>query len=151
MRKLRIRLLWVGKTREAYLKKGIDDYLDRLGPYAEVEVVEIREEKGASGAISADGLAREGKRITEKSGGYVLLDERGRQMSSPELAAYLGKRSAVDFVLGGAYGVSDEVRARASDTISLSSMTLTHEMARLLFAEQLYRACTIIRGMRYHH
>ncbi len=141
----------MGKTREAYLKKGIDDYLERLGPYAEVEVVEIREEKGASGGLSAEGLAREGRRIAGKSGGYVLLDERGRQLSSPELASYLGKHPSVDFVLGGAYGVSDEVRKGAGDTISLSQMTLTHEMARLLFTEQLYRACTIIRGMRYHH
>ena len=151
MRKHRIRLLWVGKTREAYLKKGVDDYLERLAPYADVEVVEIKEEKGASGGISPEGLLREGRRIIGRSGGYVLLDERGRKMTSSELADFLRQRPSVDFVLGGAYGVSDEVRANARDTISLSSMTLTHEMARLLFTEQLYRACTIISGMRYHH
>ena len=107
--------------------------------------------EGAAGELSPAALAKEGSRIIERAKGFALLDERGRAMSSPELADYLRKRGSTDFVIGGAYGVSDDVRKAASDTISLSRMTLTHEMARLLFTEQLYRACTIIRGMRYHH
>lgn len=145
-------MLWVGKTKQRWLKQGIEDYLERLGPYADVEVVEIRDEKTqADGMCSAPAIKSEGRRILEKTSGYVLLDERGREMGSAELAQFLRDRRAVDFVIGGPYGVSDEVRAGAKETLALSRMTLTHEMARLLFAEQLYRACTIIRGMRYHH
>jgi 23S rRNA (pseudouridine1915-N3)-methyltransferase len=86
-----------------------------------------------------------------QSASYILLDERGRELSSPEFASVLEGRPEADFVLGGPYGVSEEVRARAADTIALSRMTLPHEMARLLLVEQLYRAMTILRGGGYHH
>jgi len=130
------------------LTQGIEKYLERLRHFAETEVVEIKEEKSVrpGGAV-----AREGERILRQAGPFVLLDEKGRPMTSTGLAEYLRDRGKVEFVLGGAHGVSDEVRRAASDAVSLSPMTLTHEMARLLFLEQLYRAMTIIAGRGYHH
>lgn len=151
MRKPKLRLLWVGKTKEPYLRQAIEDYAGRIARYAEVELVEIKEEKGDSAGISPEGLKREGRRITERATGYTLLDERGRALSSTGLADFLRDRASADFVIGGAYGVSDEVKAAARDTLCLSQMTLTHEMARVLLLEQLYRAFTIIRGTGYHH
>jgi len=119
-------------------------YLGRLRPFAEVEVIEVKEEKGGE-------VRKEGERLLAKAGPFVLLDEGGRQMSSEEFARWLEGRASVDFVMGGAYGVSDRVREKAADTLSLSRMTLTHEMARVVFLEQLYRALMIRRGGGYHH
>jgi 23S rRNA (pseudouridine1915-N3)-methyltransferase len=141
---MKIRILWVGRTKEPYVREGVDRYLRRLRPFADVAVVEIKERKGR-------GLEEEGERIMRQSASYILLDERGRELSSTEFASVLEDRPEVDFVLGGPYGVSEEVRARAADTIALSRMTLPHEMARLLLVEQLYRAMTILRGGGYHH
>jgi 23S rRNA (pseudouridine1915-N3)-methyltransferase len=122
----------------------MEKYLRRLRPFAEVALVEIREQGGR-------GVDEEGERIMRQSASYILLDEKGRELTSPEFASMLGGRAEVDFVLGGPYGVSEDVRKRAADAIALSRMTLTHEMARLLLLEQLYRAMTILRGGRYHH
>lgn len=122
----------------------MEKYLRRLRPFAEVALVEIREHGGR-------GVDEEGERIMRQSASYILLDEKGRELTSPEFASMLGGRAEVDFVLGGPYGVSEAVRKRAADAIALSRMTLTHEMARLLLLEQLYRAMTILRGGRYHH
>lgn len=141
---MKIRILWVGRTKEPYVREAVDRYLRRLRPFADVAVVEIKERKGR-------GLEEEGERIMRQSASYILLDERGRELSSPEFASVLEGRPEADFVLGGPYGVSEEVRARAADTIALSRMTLPHEMARLLLVEQLYRAMTILRGGGYHH
>ena len=145
---MRLKVLWVGKTREAFVVKGIEKYLKLLRPFAKVEVVEIKEEKGTR---RDDNLRKEGRKILAHSKSYVLLDEGGRQMSSTALATMLGASAGTEFVLGGPYGVSDEVRAGAAGTLGLSKMTLTHEMARLLLLEQLYRATQINRGGRYHH
>lgn len=111
-------------------------------------MVEIKERKEAP---LKEALRRQGEGILKQSSAYVLVDEKGRQMTSAGFASFMSGKSRIDFVLGGPYGVSDEVRAAAGDAISLSRMTLTHEMARLLFLEQLYRAMTIIKGRGYHH
>jgi 23S rRNA (pseudouridine1915-N3)-methyltransferase len=141
---MRIRILWPGKTKDRSAAEWIEKYLRRLRPLAEVGVVEVKEEKGAA-------VAREGERILRQSRCYVLLDERGREMTSVEFASFLEGRAEADFVVGGAHGVSAEVRRGAALTMALSRMTLTHEMARVLLLEQIYRALMIARGGGYHH
>ena len=151
---MRLRLVWVGKTRNEHLRGLAEDYLKRLGRFARCEVVEVRE--GAARGERAC-LEEEGKRITGALASdalTVLLDVGGRPVSSEELAAQLGEwevRSVreVTFVVGGHLGVADGVRRRADLRWSLSRMTLTHEMARVVLAEQLYRAYTILRGVPY--
>ncbi|HWR88639.1 MAG TPA: 23S rRNA (pseudouridine(1915)-N(3))-methyltransferase RlmH [Dissulfurispiraceae bacterium] len=145
---MKIRIVWPGRTRERYLTEGIDHYLKLLGRFARVSVVEVREERGKS---REDALAAEGSRIIRQTQSFVLLDEKGDELTSPGFASLLGERPAVDFVLGGPFGVSREVRDRADTILALSRMTLTHEMARLVLLEQLYRAFTIQKGMEYHH
>ena len=151
---MRLRLIWVGKTRSEPLRALVDEYVRRLSRFARCEVTELRE--GASADERAV-LAEEGKRIADAvaAGSFVvLLDVEGRQWSSPELAAELERwqnegRKEVSFVVGGHLGVSDEVKARADVRWSLSRLTLTHEMARVVLAEQLYRGYTILRGLPY--
>lgn len=145
---MKIRIIWTGKTKERYLSEGIGYYLRLLGTAAQVSVIEIKEEKGKEREKL---LAAEGKRILKQTQSYVLLDEKGRELTSRDFAAFLGNRSTVDFVVGGPYGVSDEVREKAGSVIALSRMTFTHEMARLFLLEQLYRATTIMKGKGYHH
>lgn len=145
---MKARILWVGRTKERYLTEGINRYLKMLEPFIQVEIVEVKEEKDRPAARA---LSAEASRIFRKTSSYFLLDERGRQMSSTEFAAFMQDRSQTDFVLGGPYGVSQEVKERAAGIISVSQMTLTHEMVRLFFMEQLYRAMTIIKGKGYHH
>lgn len=145
---MKIRIIWAGKTKERHLKEGIDRYRALLGYYAPLSLVEIREEKG-KGREAA--LAAEGQRILKQTQSYILLDEKGKEFTSVEFAGFLENRSAVDFVIGGPYGVSDEVRGKAVNVIALSKMTFTHEMVRVFFLEQLYRAMTILKGKEYHH
>jgi 23S rRNA (pseudouridine1915-N3)-methyltransferase len=145
---MRIRILWPGRTRQGYLNEGVRTYLGKLKPFADVEIVRIREERDGP---KGDALRKEGERVLKKTSDFTLLDESGRGLDSLQFASYLGPRTRVDFVLGGAYGVSKEVRGAASDVISLSPMTLTHEMARLLLLEQIYRALMINAGRGYHH
>lgn len=115
---------------------------------AQVSVVEIKEEKGKQKEAA---LAVEAKKILKQTGDYYLLDERGREFTSVEFAHFLKEKEGVDFVIGGPFGISGEVREKSKGSIALSKMTLTHEMARLLFLEQLYRAFTILKGKEYHH
>ena len=152
---MRLRLIWVGKTRNEHLRALAEDYLKRLSRFARCEVTELRE-SGAADPRAV--LEEEGKRILGSVASdalMVLLDVAGRQWDSPELAreverwqqAQAVKEAA--FVVGGHLGVSEEVRRRADVRWSLSRLTLTHEMARVLLAEQLYRAYTIMRGLPY--
>jgi 23S rRNA (pseudouridine1915-N3)-methyltransferase len=151
---MRVRLIWVGKTRSEPVRSLVEDYLRRLSRFARCEVVELRE--GAAADERAV-VAEEGKRITDAlaAGTFaVLLDVEGRQWSSPEVAAELERwqnegRKEVAFVVGGHLGVSEEVKARADVRWSLSRLTLTHEMARVVLVEQLYRGFTILRGLPY--
>ena len=150
---MRVRLIWVGKTRNEHLRALIDEYVQRLGRFVRCEIVEVRE--GTSGEERA--IIEEGRRITGMLGDnspVVLLDLTGRQWSSPELAAelegwQLRAVKELAFVVGSHAGVSAEVRKRADICWSLSRLTLTHEMARLVLVEQLYRAYTIMRGLPY--
>jgi 23S rRNA (pseudouridine1915-N3)-methyltransferase len=151
---MRMRLIWVGRTRNEHMRALIDDYLRRLGRFVRCEVVELRESASADERVC---LEEEGKRITGALASdalTVLLDVEGQQWSSPELAAEIERwqtrgTKEVFFVVGGHLGVSPEVKRRADSRWSLSRLTLTHEMARVVLVEQLYRAYTITRGLPY--
>lgn len=146
---MKIHLIWVGKTKEQFIHEGIQKYLKLIKPYADVSVTEVREEKVKDIVRMT---AKEGQRIHDLKTPYVLLDEKGEALDSPEFAAFIEKQgSSQTFLLGGAYGVSEDVKQKAKKKIRLSSMTFTHEMSRLVFLEQLYRAFTIIQKRGYHH
>jgi 23S rRNA (pseudouridine1915-N3)-methyltransferase len=115
---------------------------------SQVSVVEIKDEKGRQKEAA---LAIEAGKIMKQTEGYYLLDEKGTEFTSVEFAHFLKGKDVVDFVVGGPFGVAFEVKEKAIGKISLSRMTLTHEMARLLLLEQLYRAFTILKGKEYHH
>lgn len=145
---MKIRILWVGRTKERYLFEGINYYLKLLQNAIKLKIVEIKDSRIGDRQRM---VSEEGKRILAQTTSYILLDERGCEMSSKEFAAFLSARDSTDFVIGGHSGVSDEVRKNANLIISLSKMTFTHEMVRLVFLEQLFRSTTIIKGMDYHH
>lgn len=156
---MKITLLTVGKTDKDWVRQGLDIYVSRLKHYIPFSIVEIPELKGVSSLTKEQIKTREGELILKNirpTDDVILMDERGKQHSSIELAkviqekiSYAGKD--IVFVIGGAYGFSDPVYVRASSKISLSRMTFSHQMVRVIFAEQLYRAFTIIRGEPYHH
>ena len=158
-RVLRITLLTVGKTDIKWVAEGLEVYASRLRHYISFEIKEIPELKGASSLSREQIKTAEGKLILKNlrdSDELVLLDEHGKELRSIEFASMLEKRLAtvskdLVFVIGGAYGFSPEVYSRANSKISLSKMTFSHQMVRTIFAEQLYRAFTIIRGESYHH
>lgn len=156
---MNIVLLTVGKTDVKWVKEGLDLYGSRLGHYVPFSVTEIPELKKVS-ALSRDQIKeKEGELILKHvspQDTLVLLDEHGKEFTSMEFSDHLqkifsrGGRNLV-FVIGGAYGFSPAVYERAYERISLSRMTFSHQMARTIFAEQLYRAFTIIKGEPYHH
>jgi len=146
---IKIRLTWAGKTKEKFINEGIEKYLKLLRPYADVSITQIKEEKGTD---TQKMIEKESVRIAKAGVPYILLDEKGRSLSSIEFAGLIDKnKPSLHFVLGGAFGVSEKIKKEAKDIISLSKMTFTHEMARLFFLEQTYRAFTIINKRGYHH
>ena len=156
---MKITLLTVGKTDKDWVRQGLDIYVSRLKHYIPFSIVEIPELKNVS-ALSKDQIkSKEGELILKNirpSDELVLLDERGRQYTSVELAKVIQDRITYSgrdmvFVIGGAYGFSQAVYDRADSRISLSKMTFSHQMVRAIFAEQIYRAFTIMRGEPYHH
>ena len=151
-------LLTVGKTDVPWVKAGLDMYSERLAHYVRFELKEIPELKNAGALSEAQIKEKEGALILKAAGSseIILLDEHGREFRSVEFADELRKRlnrggRDLVYVVGGAYGFSDEVYAAASSSISLSKMTFSHQMVRTIFAEQLYRAFTIMKGEPYHH
>ena len=156
---MRITLLLVGATDKKYLGEGIEDYRKRLTHYLPFEMKVIADVKNNRNLPEEQQKEKEGKAILDQvSTGdeLVLLDVEGVELSSPGLAAWIGKRMLagtrqVVFVVGGPYGFSEAVYKRADSKISLSKLTFPHQLVRLLFVEQLYRAMTIIRGEPYHH
>lgn len=156
---MKIELAVIGKTSIGYLKQGIDEYIKRLKHYVPFEIKYIDDIKNTKN-ISEDQQKRtEGAKILsllDKSDFVVLLDEHGKEYTSVQYSNYIQKRmlsgaKKVVFVIGGPYGFSQEVYDRANDKISFSKMTFNHEMIRLIFTEQLYRAYTIINHEPYHH
>lgn len=156
---MKITLLTVGKTSTPYIQEGIDLYLARLRHYIQFEIQTLPDLKSTRSLSVEQQKEREGEAILAAltQADYVaLLDERGTEMTSREWAAFLQKRMAsgacrVVFVVGGPYGFSQAVYDRANSLVSFSKMTFSHEMIRLFFTEQLYRAMTILRNEPYHH
>lgn len=156
---MRLTVLWVGKTRDRRLEALLADYTERIGRYCSVEIREIREEPRDAARTPEERSRREGTKILKavRRGEHVMvLDESGRQLTSERFAAVLGKAleghpSGVTIVIGGPFGLAGEVKERAAEIVALSKMTFTHEMARLIALEQVYRAFTILRGGSYHH
>jgi 23S rRNA (pseudouridine1915-N3)-methyltransferase len=156
---MKITFLTVGKTDETYLKEGIDKYVKRLKHYTRLSIVEIDELKNARSLSQEQQKAKEREQILKKISPLdhlILLDENGMQLSSQQFAAYIDKKALgsadhLVFVVGGPYGFDRAVYDRANDKISLSAMTFSHQMVRLFFVEQLYRAFTILKGEPYHH
>lgn len=158
---MRITVAAVGKIKEKYLTEGIGEFSKRIAPYARLQIAEIGEEKmplNPSPAQKQKTLALEGERLLKKvpPGSYLIaLDVAGKPVSSEELAAKLAALglagdSHVAFLIGGAFGLSDGVRAAAKERLSFSRMTFTHQMIRLLLLEQIYRAFKINAGEPYH-
>ena len=156
---MKIVLVVVGKTNEKYLTEGISDYQKRLNHYTNFEIVEISNIKNAKNFSEKELIKKEGEMILKQintSDYLVLLDDKGNVFSSPSFAEKLqqwmisGKKRLV-FVVGGAYGLSQEVYHRGNEKLSLSKMTFSHQMVRLFFVEQLYRGYTILNNEPYHH
>lgn len=156
---MNVKLLTVGKTDVPWVKEGLDLYASRLRHYVPFTVEEIPELKKVSALTEDQIKQKEGELILRQTGPQdvvILLDEHGLQLRSLEFASWLEKQlsggsKGLVFVIGGAYGFSREVYERANGKLSLSKMTFSHQMVRTVFAEQLYRACTILRGEPYHH
>jgi len=148
----------VGKTTDKALEGMIQDYCTRLGHYCPFELCVVPELRNARNLTEAQQKQLEGESILRKVSpqtDLILLDEHGTEMRSLEFADYMQKKLSAGrelmFVIGGPYGFSESVYQRANGLLSLSKMTFSHQMIRLLFAEQLYRAFTILRGEKYHH
>jgi 23S rRNA (pseudouridine1915-N3)-methyltransferase len=152
---VRLRILAVGRDRSGLYQPAVEEYLRRLSRYARLELVEVPEARKHAGTPRA--REEEGESLLSRIGErerVVALDERGREHTSPELArrlaAWLEGGRDVALVIGGSDGLSEALLARAEERLSLSRLTLAHRLARLVLAEQLYRAFTILRGEPYH-
>lgn len=151
-------LILVGKTTDKLFQTAIADYVERIGHYMPFEVVTIPELRNTKSLSAAQQKQTEGELILKQvqaQDTVVLLDEHGRELRSVDFARWIEQKRntcrRLLFVIGGPYGFSEAVYARANEQLSLSKMTFSHQMVRLVFAEQVYRACTIIMGEPYHH
>lgn len=151
-------LILVGKTVNKHFVAGISDYAERIGHYMPFDIVTIPELRNTKSLNEEQQKTAEGELILKQlqpTDTVVLLDERGAERRSVEMARWLEQKQQsarrLVFVIGGPYGFSPAVYARANEQMSLSRMTFSHQMVRLVFTEQLYRACTIIKGEPYHH
>lgn len=156
---MKIQLLLIGNTSTPYLKEGIENYVKRIGHYVPFEVRTLPDVKAGKGMTEERQKEKEGAMILgslQPGDLLVLLDERGKQMTSRGFAEWIDRKSVtvgkrLVFSIGGPYGFAQEVYDRADELLSLSKMTFSHEMVRLFFVEQIYRAMTILRGEPYHH
>lgn len=156
---MKITFLCIGKTGKKFLEEGEEEYLNRLKHYVKIERIELADLKNARKLTKEQVKKEEGLLFLNKipqGDELILLDEHGKQFSSVEFSDFLNKKAingtrGVTFLVGGAYGFSNEIYERATGKISLSKMTFSHQMIRMIFFEQLYRAHTIIKGEPYHH
>lgn len=155
---MKTELILVGKTVNKHFNAGINDYVERIGHYMPFSITTIPELKNTKNLSESQQKEREGELILKQiqsTDTVVLLDEHGKEFRSIEFADWIQKKQntarRLIFVIGGPYGFSNDVYERANEKISLSQMTFSHQMVRLIFTEQIYRACTIIKGEPYHH
>ncbi len=153
---MKLRLLWVGKSQEEWLKNGIEEYRRRIGRYFPLEISEVRDEKGAEAEVMRQKECERLEKCLARGSRLITLDERGEELTSLQFADFIGKyrdngTQELAFAIGGAYGFSQAFRNRAERSLALSRMTFTHQMVRLFLVEQLYRGCTILNNEQYHH
>ncbi len=156
---MKVILTAVGKTNNLNFKNAISDYQKRLKFYIPFEVEELPDIKNTKSMTEEEQKKREGEMLLkffQEGDEVILLDDKGEEFSSMKFSAYIEKKSLsglkrLVFVIGGPYGFSPEVYDRANGKVSLSKMTFSHQMVRLIFVEQLYRAMTILKGEPYHH
>ncbi len=156
---MRLNVLCMGKTKERFIREGLEKYLGYLDHFADTALRELKEEKIPDLREAPSIRKKEAERIRKavSAGAYVVsLDERGEEFTSHEFAAFLNKTiesgvREVTFIIGGAMGLDEQIVRDSNKTLALSRWTLTHEMARLVLLEQLYRAFTIIKGKTYHY
>lgn len=155
---MKLVIIQVGKTDRGFLSEGLNQYYSRIKKMIGLEIITISSRLSASVPVESV-IKDEGSKIADrlKAGDYVIaLDEKGEQMDSRELAGFIRDRmnrapKRIVFIIGGAWGLEAEIKRISDKVISLSSMTFSHQLVRLLFSEQLYRSMTIIKGIPYHH
>jgi 23S rRNA (pseudouridine1915-N3)-methyltransferase len=156
---MKIILIQTGKTTEKYISEGVEEYSGRIRKYNPFEIITLADLRNTKSMPVAEQKVREGKKLLESVGAedfMIVLDEKGKEFSTAEFAGQLEKiflqsKKRIVFAIGGPYGFSADVYKRADMKLSLSRLTFTHQMVRLLFAEQLYRIFTVIKGDPYHH
>jgi 23S rRNA (pseudouridine1915-N3)-methyltransferase len=156
---MKILLLQVDKTQDSYIMDGTDIYMKRLRNYTQLEVMTINVPKNVRQRSISEQKTEEAKLIFEQVGSddvLILLDENGKEYTSVEFSEFIAKKQNASvkrlvFLIGGPFGFSDKVYERANGKVALSKMTFSHQMVRLFFTEQLYRAYTILKGEKYHH
>ena len=158
---MKIRIFAIGKIKEDYLKMGINEYLKRIRGYSDIEIIEVNDEPIKDNPHPSDikkCIDLEGDKILKliKPNDYLIsLDLNQKELTSPQFADFLAKKmeisgSNLSFVIGGSYGLSDGLKKRSNDSISISKMTFLHQMSRLILLEQIYRAFKINNNERYH-
>jgi 23S rRNA (pseudouridine1915-N3)-methyltransferase len=156
---MKIVLLQTGKTTEKYISEGVDEYSSRIRKYAGFELITLPELKNTRKMPTATQKMQEARAILQETGKddyVVVLDEKGKELSTREFAVWMERvfllsKKRVVFIIGGPWGFAEEVYERGDFKLSLSKLTFSHQMVRLLFAEQLYRVMTVINGDPYHH
>ena len=157
---MKIKVYCIGKIKEQYLKDGINEYLKRILPYSNIEIVEVNDSKVKDNPNQSDiekAKNEEGNRVLKliKNDYLIGLDMNKQELKSEEFAVFLDKKlveggSIISFVIGGSYGLSDALKNRCNTSISLSKMTFLHQMTRLILLEQIYRAFKILNNETYH-
>jgi len=156
---MKIALLQTGKTTDKHIAEGVDIYSVRIRKYSDFEIITIPDLKNTRNMPVEEQKIKEGQKILQAVGKddfVVLLDERGKELRTGEFAEWIEKRTMIQnkrivFIIGGPWGFSRDVYDSAGFRLSLSKMTFPHQLVRLLFTEQLYRAFTILKGEPYHH
>lgn len=156
---MKITLVCIGKTDDKYIQEGIDKYNKRLKHYITFNIVVLPDVKNVKNLSQSQQKEKEAELFNkhiQNTDCVVLLDERGKEYSSIEFSSFLEKKMIASvqhivFLVGGPYGFSEEIKQRANSLVSLSKMTFSHQMVRLFFVEQIYRAYTIMKGEPYHH
>ncbi|MEN2986177.1 MAG: 23S rRNA (pseudouridine(1915)-N(3))-methyltransferase RlmH [Thermodesulfovibrionaceae bacterium] len=144
----RIKVFYPGKTKLKFIREGVNHYLKLLGAYAKIELVELKEGHGDKQKV----IKEESKSILNSvKGDFILLHKEGKILTSEEFANLIRDKTVHQFVIGGVYGVDENVVSSASFKLSLSKMTFPHELTRIILLEQIYRALTIIHGKNYHY
>ena len=158
---MKIRIYAIGKIKDAYLKMGVEEYLKKIKPYTDIEIIEVKDESISENPHDSEikkAIDIEGSRIIKllKNNEYLIgLDLNKKEYTSPDFAKYINDKlelngANISFVIGGSYGLSEELKNRCNDSISLSKMTFLHQMTRLILLEQIYRAFKINRNETYH-